>query len=156
MWFVFALLTMLMWGTADLFYKKGNNDTEHYSHLKTSIMVGLIMGLHAVLTLFFSGIDYDFRNLYIYLPVSAMYILSMTVGYFGLKYLELSISSPHPKQFRDCGDLTLSLCAWSENRRSAYLACHGFDRRWCSCSRMFRKARRKCSYERRGKEKSDP
>ncbi len=94
MWFLFALLTMLAWGAADLFYKQGADDTERYSHLKTSMMVGLVMGIHAVGTLIFSGIDYDFRNLYIYLPVSAMYILSMTVGYFGLRYLDLSISSP--------------------------------------------------------------
>ncbi len=94
MWFVFALLTMLAWGTADLFYKKGADDRERYSHLKTSIMVGLVMGVHAIGTLLFGNIAYDFRNLYIYLPVSAMYILSMTVGYFGLRYLDLSISSP--------------------------------------------------------------
>ena len=94
MWFVYALLTMLMWGAADLFYKKGANDSERYSHLKTSIMVGVVMGAHAIITLLFSDINYDFRNLYIYLPVSLMYILSMTVGYFGLRYLELSISSP--------------------------------------------------------------
>ncbi len=94
MWFVFALLTMLAWGTADLFYKKGADDDERYSHLKTSIMVGFVMGVHAVFTLIFSDIGYDFRNLIVYLPVSAMYILSMTVGYFGLRYLDLSISSP--------------------------------------------------------------
>ncbi len=94
MWFIYALLTMLMWGAADLFYKKGADDLERYSHLKTSIMVGLVMGAHAIGTLLLSDINYDFRNLYIYLPVSAMYILSMTVGYFGLRYLELSISSP--------------------------------------------------------------
>ncbi len=94
MWFVFALLTMLAWGTADLFYKKGADDEERFSHLKTSIMVGLVMGAHAIFTLIFGDIGYDFRNLYIYLPVSSMYILSMTVGYFGLRYLELSISSP--------------------------------------------------------------
>ncbi len=94
MWFIFALLTMLMWGTADLFYKKGADDGERYSHLKTSIMVGLVMGVHAIGTLIFGDIGYDFRNLLIYLPVSAMYILSMTVGYFGLRYLDLSISSP--------------------------------------------------------------
>ncbi len=94
MWFVFALLTMLAWGVADLFYKKGADDGERYSHLKTSIMVGLVMGIHAIGTLVFTDIGYDFRNLLIYLPVSAMYILSMTVGYFGLRYLELSISSP--------------------------------------------------------------
>ncbi len=94
MWFIFALLTMLAWGTADLFYKKGADDNERYSHLKTSIMVGLVMGVHAIGMLLFSDIHYDFRNLLIYLPVSSMYILSMTVGYFGLRYLDLSISSP--------------------------------------------------------------
>lgn len=94
MWFVFALLTMLAWGTADLFYKKGADSNERYSHLKTSMMVGLVMGIHAVGTLIFTDIEYDFRNLIVYLPVSMMYILSMTVGYFGLRYLEVSISSP--------------------------------------------------------------
>jgi hypothetical protein len=29
-----------------------------------------------------------------YLPASVMYILSMTLGYVGLRYIELSISSP--------------------------------------------------------------
>ena len=29
-----------------------------------------------------------------YLPVTSMYILSMTIGYIGLRYLELSIVSP--------------------------------------------------------------
>ncbi len=94
MWFVYALLTMLAWGAADLFYKKGADDNERYSHLKTSIMVGLVMGVHAIGTLIFSGVNYNPLNLLIYLPVSAMYILSMTVGYFGLRYLDLSISSP--------------------------------------------------------------
>ncbi len=94
MWFVFALLTMLAWGTADLFYKKGASDDERFSHLKTSVMVGLVMGVHAVCMLLFTDINYDFRNLIRYLPVSAMYILSMTVGYFGLRYLDLSVSSP--------------------------------------------------------------
>ncbi len=94
MWFIFALMTFLAWGTADLFYKKGNVENERFSHLKTSIMVGLVMGAVAIGTMVFRQIDYDFMNLIIYLPVSMMYILSMTVGYFGLRYLELSISSP--------------------------------------------------------------
>ncbi len=94
MWFVCALITMLAWGAADLFYKKGANDEEKYSHLKTSIMVGLVMGIHAFITLITMGFDYNPINLIKYLPVSAMYILSMTVGYFGLRYLDLSISSP--------------------------------------------------------------
>ncbi len=94
MWFIFALITFFAWGTADLFYKKGSVEAERYSHLKTSIMVGIVMGIVAVGTIIIKGIDYDPLNLLIYLPVSLMYILSMTVGYFGLRYLELSVSSP--------------------------------------------------------------
>lgn len=94
MWFVFALITLLSWGIADLFYKKGADENDKYSHLKTSMMVGLVMGIHAICMLIFTDMGYDFTNILIYLPVSAMYIISMTVGYFGLRYLELSISSP--------------------------------------------------------------
>ncbi len=94
MWFVFALMTFFAWGTADLFYKKGAVENERYSHLKTSIMVGIVMGIVAIGTIFVRQIEFDPMNLLIYLPVSFMYILSMTVGYFGLRYLELSVSSP--------------------------------------------------------------
>lgn len=94
MWFIFALVTMLFWGGADLMYKKGAVESDRYSHLKTSIAVGLVMGIHAFCVLLFGNINYDFKNIIVYLPVSMMYILSMTIGYFGLRYLELSISSP--------------------------------------------------------------
>lgn len=93
-WFIFALCTMLFWGTADLFYKKGADENDKYSHLKTVIAVGAVMGIHAIYTLIFGDIGYNFINILKYLPVSLMYILSMAVGYFGLRYLELSISSP--------------------------------------------------------------
>ena len=93
-WFWIALTATLAWGGADLFYKLGANENDRYSHLKTSVFVGLLFGLHAAYTLIFGDIVFDWRNLYRYLPVSSMYILSMTVGYLGLRYLELSVSSP--------------------------------------------------------------
>ncbi|MDD3400583.1 MAG: EamA family transporter [Eubacteriales bacterium] len=93
MWFLFALLATLSWGVADVFYKRSATD-EKYSHLKTTIVVGFIMGIHAICVLIFTDIDYNFINLLYYAPVSLMYILSMTVGYLGLRYLELSVSSP--------------------------------------------------------------
>jgi len=71
------------------------------------MIVGFIMGGHAIATLLLNDIAYDPRNLLIYLPVSAMYILSMTVGYFGLRYLELSISSPIQNS---SGAITCILC----------------------------------------------
>lgn len=94
MWFIFALLVMLFWGTADLFYKKSADQEEKHTHLKTVAAVGIVMGAHAIFTLLTNDLNYDFKNILMYLPVSSMYILSMAIGYFGLRYLELSISSP--------------------------------------------------------------
>ena len=94
MWFIFALISFAAWGTADLFYKKSSVETERYSHLKTTVVVGLIMGIMAIGMIIVKDIDYNPINLLVYLPCSVMYILSMTLGYFGLRYLELSVSSP--------------------------------------------------------------
>ncbi len=94
MWFIYALATTLLWGTADLFYKRGANPDEKHSHLLTTICVGLVMGAHAIFMLLTGDIGYDPKNILIYLPVSLCYILSMAIGYLGLRYLELSISSP--------------------------------------------------------------
>lgn len=94
-WLLFTLLTTFLWGVADLFYKKGaENGKEKHSHLLTGVMVGLVMGAHAIFTLITSDIGYNPVNMLVYLPVSLCYIISMVVGYVGLKYLELSISSP--------------------------------------------------------------
>lgn len=94
MWFIMAILTLSLWGFADLFYKKGNNEKDKYSHLKTGILVGLVMGIHATLYLIFTNTGVTFMDMLKYLPVSICYIASMVIGYKGLKYIELSISSP--------------------------------------------------------------
>lgn len=94
MWFIFALLTFLAWGTADLFYKLGSDPEDRYSHLKIVCCVGLVMGVHAVIHMLINDLPFVPMDLVKYLPVSAMYIISMTVGYVGLRYIELSISSP--------------------------------------------------------------
>jgi drug/metabolite transporter (DMT)-like permease len=94
MWFIFALLTTFAWGCADLFYKKGSNSNDKLSHLKVSVMVGLVMGIHGIAYMLIKGITFDPIDVVKYLPVSFFYILSMVIGYFGLRYLELSISSP--------------------------------------------------------------
>ena len=52
------------------------------------------MGLHALFVLLTSGIRYDFANLILYLPVSLLYIVSMAASFFGMRFLEESISDP--------------------------------------------------------------
>ena len=94
MWFLFALLTTLAWGTADLFYKKGSDSNDPFSHIKIVIMVGFVMGIHGFWYMLTNQIDFSPFEIIRYFPVSLCYILSMTVGYIGLRYIELSISSP--------------------------------------------------------------
>ncbi len=93
-WYTSAILTILFWGTADLFYKKGTDSKDRYSHLRIIVMVGFVMGIQAIFELRKMDFQYDPMNIITYLPVSSMYILSMALGYVGLRYLEVSISSP--------------------------------------------------------------
>ena len=93
-WLFFAIGTAILWGTAELFYKKGALPNEKYSHLKICVWVGVVMGIHAIFTLLTKDIDYDPINLLVYLPVSLLYIISMAFSYFGMRFLEESISDP--------------------------------------------------------------
>ena len=93
-WLFFSIATALLWGTAELFYKKGAQPNEKYSHLKICVWVGVVMGLHAIFTLLTQDINYNPINLLIYLPVSLLYIISMAFSYFGMRFLEESISDP--------------------------------------------------------------
>ncbi len=94
MWIFFTLATTLIWGAAELFYKKGSHDNEKYSHLKVCILVGLVMGIHAVFTLCTQDIGFKVTHIIDYLPVSLCYIGSMALSFFGIRFLEESISDP--------------------------------------------------------------
>lgn len=94
MWFVLALITALFWGGSDLFSKMGTDPRDKYSHLRMVVMVGAVMGIHGFVMLCLHYKEFDPMSIVKYLPVSACYILSMAIGYIGLRYLELSVSSP--------------------------------------------------------------
>ena len=94
MWLFFTLATTLLWGVAELFYKKGSHEDRKYDHLRVCVLVGAVMGIHAVFTLLTSDITYDPKNLIAYLPVSLCYILSMACSYFGIRFIEESLADP--------------------------------------------------------------
>ena len=104
MWFVTALICLMGWGCADLFYKKGTDEcsADTSSHLKIAVWVGLVMGICAFCLIPFSETltegGFSLLNLALlagrYAPASVGYIFSMVIGYAGLRYLELSIISP--------------------------------------------------------------
>ncbi|MBR6270661.1 MAG: EamA family transporter [Lachnospiraceae bacterium] len=97
-WFVLALISALGWGFADLFYKKGTDENDRYSHLRIAVWVGLVMGASAFCLLPFSETSFSIggllKNAVRYSSASLCYIISMVIGYAGLRYLELSIVSP--------------------------------------------------------------
>lgn len=94
MWLVFTLVTTLLWGVAELFYKKGSHENERYDHLRVCILVGAVMGIHAVFTLLTSDISYNPMNIIAYAPVSLCYIISMACSYFGIRFIEESLADP--------------------------------------------------------------
>jgi drug/metabolite transporter (DMT)-like permease len=119
LWFVLSLLALLAWSGSDIFSKIGTRQNDKNSHWKVVFAVGFVMGIHFLITVV-GGIiidntcgiealestgfgkmmasliytDFTLLDFVKYLPVAGLYILAMVFGYMGLRYIELSISSP--------------------------------------------------------------
>ncbi len=97
-WFILSLITMLCWGSADLFYKKSSDSEDSLSHLKIAVWVGLVMGVCALIMIPFMETSFAPGEFIVaavkYSPASLAYIISMVIGYAGMRYLEASIISP--------------------------------------------------------------
>jgi len=119
LWFVLSLLALLAWSGSDIFSKVGTQQNDKNSHWKVVFAVGFVMGIHFLITVV-GGIiidntcgiealeetgfgkmmasliytDFTLLDFVKYLPVAGLYILAMVFGYMGLRYIELSISSP--------------------------------------------------------------
>lgn len=95
MWFWLSIAALICWSGSDLFSKIGCKEKDDkLSHLKMVTAVGIVMGLHCAYEVFIGGTELNMHVIVTYLPVSALYIGSMAIGYLGLRYIELSISSP--------------------------------------------------------------
>ena len=94
MWFILALIALVCWSGSDLFSKIGSKPDDKFSQWKMVVAVGLVMGVHAIVEIVFFKVPFTFGALWTYLPASLCYISSMFIGYIGLRYIELSISSP--------------------------------------------------------------
>ena len=114
LYYFLSILALLCWSGSDLFSKKGTREQDKNSHWKVVFAVGLIMGIHFFITLIGGAVidstvgvdgvpkvvaslfytDFKLIDFVSYLPVAGLYILAMVLGYIGLRYIELSISSP--------------------------------------------------------------
>lgn len=97
-WFICAVVCTVGWSFSDLFSKKGADPSDRRSHLRQAVWTGLVLGVASLVLLAASGRTYSpsqfLHNALVYLPVSACYMISMIIGYAGLRYLEVSIVSP--------------------------------------------------------------
>lgn len=124
MYFIFALIALFCWSGSDLFSKLGTSQKDKNNHWHIIFAVGVIMGLHAILCIIASiflpelpenpewwrSIIYtDFKPMDFikYLPIAFIYLAAMVVGYVGLRYIELSVSSPI---CNSSGSLALVIC----------------------------------------------
>ena len=127
MWLFFTLATTLLWGIGELFYKKGSHEDRKYDHLRVCILVGAVMGIHAVFTLLTSDIAYNPMNLIAYLPVSLCYILSMACSFFGIRFIEESLSDPIENT---SGAMCSLLCVIFRQKRKTWKQTGGY--RFCN------------------------
>lgn len=97
-WYVYALLAILFWSGSDLFSKLASRHDDRYSQLRIMSVLGIAMGLHAVYLLCTSPVlaaePVTLMCFWYYLPAGVLYIGSMVLGYIGLRYMVLSVSSP--------------------------------------------------------------
>ncbi len=93
MWFILSLITIIFWGGSDLFSKLGSEPDDKYSHWKIVIAVGTVMGVHATVQLV-TGTQFKPQDFINYAPAIIFYVSSMILGYVGLRYIMLSVSSP--------------------------------------------------------------
>ena len=93
-WFFLSLIALICWSGSDFFSKLGSHPRDKFSHWKMVMAVGAVMGLHAAYEMIVNDVPVAFLDILTYMPASALYILSMVFGYVGLRYIELSVSSP--------------------------------------------------------------
>lgn len=93
MWFILSLITIMFWGGSDLFSKMGSSSHDKYSHWKLVVAVGTVMGIHATVELL-TGTEFYPIDFLKYAPATICYVSSMILGYIGLRYIMLSVSSP--------------------------------------------------------------
>jgi len=95
MWIIFAVLTVIFWGTSETIFKKSSKGDEHsVAHLLA--YNGIFFGISGIVYMLFvyKGFKFDFVNVIKYLPVASIYILSMFSYYQAMKRVKISIVSP--------------------------------------------------------------
>jgi len=93
MWVSLAILTVLFWGTSDVIFKNVSNKGLA-DEFKLLALNGTVYGLACFIFWAVSGTEINFSIILKYLPIAAMYLVSMLFYYKMLPHIKISIASP--------------------------------------------------------------
>ncbi|MEA4911878.1 MAG: EamA family transporter [Oscillospiraceae bacterium] len=93
MWVVFAVLTVLFWGTSDVLFKNVS-DRGEADELILLAMNGTVYGVSCLVYWAATGTAFSFASLVKYIPIAAVYIGSMLFYYKMLPHIKISLASP--------------------------------------------------------------
>ena len=95
MWVIFALLTVIFWGTSETIFKKSSKGDEN-SVVHLLAYNGIFFGISGIIYMLivYKGFNFDFSNVLKYLPIAAIYILSMFSYYQAMARVKISLISP--------------------------------------------------------------
>lgn len=106
MWILFAIITVLLWGTSETIFKSVSNEDEK-SVLKLLSYNGIILGICSIIFWIITKTEITWDVILTYLPISLIFITSMFFAYKAMKLVKISIISP--LQNSSCA-LTSLLC----------------------------------------------
>ena len=93
MWVLFAVLTVLLWGTSDVIFKNVS-DKGTVNDLQLLGLNGTVYGVACLIYWLIIGEAFTVESLVKYLPIAALYIASMLFYYKMLPHIKISIASP--------------------------------------------------------------
>lgn len=95
MWFIYSILTVVFWGTSETIFKKSSKGDEH-SVIHLLAYNGIFFGISGIIYMLivYKGFNFDLINMLKYLPIAAIYILSMFSYYNSMSRIKISLVSP--------------------------------------------------------------
>jgi len=97
-WILLTVLSVMIWGLADVISKKGTDINDEYSHVRFVICNGVVMLFALPILGLFSESGQSIRSLLAEYPVffcvTLAYLISLLFSFFSFRNMEASVSSP--------------------------------------------------------------
>lgn len=97
-WVILTVVSVAIWGLADMLSKKGTEPEDHFSHIRFVICTGVAM---LVFTPFFRAFSESGASLPqllaqypVFLLITLAYVVSLLLSFFSFRHLEASVASP--------------------------------------------------------------